>query len=101
MKTEKVEIEMPEKQLNDFIDLIDGEMEALKGERKVMPDGNICLKIELTGYKLEMVKDFCQMLMSLPTNKIKVKYKGQTIHPNSPLPPDIGEDLKERENLKL
>lgn len=58
------------------------EIELLQGEQTPLVDGMTRINFELTGWKADMFKDMMRMLMSLPSDKIKVKYFGQDINPN-------------------
>lgn len=65
-----------------FKETFDCEIELLQGEIKHRPNGMVWFKITLAGYKLAMLDDFVRMLMALPTDQVKVTYKGVPIFPN-------------------
>lgn len=58
------------------------EIELLQGKQRPLENGMTRINFELTGWKADMFKDMMRMLMSLPSDKIKVKFFGQDINPN-------------------
>jgi hypothetical protein len=80
--TETVTFEVTDFMLEKFKDVFDLDIELLQGEYTKLPNDMHRYKIQLTGYKLEMFKDFVRMMMSVPSEKIKVEYFGTNINPN-------------------
>ena len=71
MDTIKVELWINPQLEATFIDTFDLEIPILQGERKVMDNGQLYLKIEVSGERARMIKDFVQMMMRVNLTNIQ------------------------------
>lgn len=76
----KIEMEVTEYLLARFME--DYQIEILQGVQTRMPNDMIKVNFQLQGENKIMFMDFMKMLMSIPSDKIKVKYFGSQLNPN-------------------
>lgn len=76
----KVEMEVTDFLLSRFME--DYQIEILQGVQTRLPNDMIKVNFQLQGENKRMFQDFMKMLMSIPSDKIKVKYFGSQLNPN-------------------
>lgn len=82
MESRTIEFTLSPDMLQSLTDLFEMEVEILQGEKKELENGLIWLKVTLTGYKLEIFKDFFRLLVSTPSSQITVTHRGIIISQN-------------------
>lgn len=81
-ESQLIEMELSPAMLPQLTELFEMEVELLQGEQTVLPNGYTLVKVTLAGHKLEIFKDFCQMLMSVNSDQITIHYKGLLLSKN-------------------
>ena len=78
----KIEMELSDMMIEKMNETFDLEIQLLNGTKTKLDNGQWRIIIHVSDEKLMMFKDLVNMLMSLPTNQIKVKYMGIEIKQN-------------------
>lgn len=79
-ETSTVECELTDYLYGQFREWFDIEM--LKGEHRIMPNGMRWCKFELRDESKELFDKFIKALIAVPSDQLTVKYMGNNINPN-------------------
>lgn len=78
----EVELTLTENMQKQFADVLEMEIDLLKGKVQTFDNGASLFKMKLSGVKKAMMIDFFRMTVSLPTNQVQVKINGLPINNN-------------------
>lgn len=78
----RLEVELPDSLIEKMKDTLDLEMEFLKGTKTKLDNGYYKCVIFIPDYKMPIVKDFLNALISMTSKEIKVSVMGIELNKN-------------------